>query len=421
MSDNSGLGDAICRDIDAAREALMALCGELVAAASVNPPGRTAEVAAVVSRYLAAQGIAAEVVAADDEAPNLVGSVAGRAPGRHIVFNAHMDTMEAGDEAAWSVPPLQLTRKDGRLYGLGMGNMKGALAAMCLATAALHRRRDAWNGLLSMTAVSDEVMFGDRGTVFLLQKRPDLAGDFLISGEGPGFMNFAVAEKGLLWIDIEARGPAGHASRALRGETAVMKLAALLARLDAINDVYASVPPELAGVSGGDGNLGLRVSLNAGTLQAGTVRSQIATRARAQLDIRLPPGITTREIEQRIRREAGDDPDFHIDVTKAWDANWAALQNPLVVELAAAAAAVRGTPPTYVVRLPGSDARRWRDLGVPAVCYGPQPTLSAGIDDYAQEQDVVDCAKIMRAPPWRYARLMRRPMPRSCRRLHHER
>jgi succinyl-diaminopimelate desuccinylase len=64
------------------------------------------------------------------------------------------------------------------------------------------------------------------------------------------------------------------------------------------------------------------------------------------------------------------------------------------VELAAAAEAVRGAPPPFVVRLPGSDARRWRDLGVPAACYGPQPTLSAGVDDYANEQDVVDCAKI---------------------------
>ena len=36
----------------------------------------------------------------------------------------------------------------------------------------------------------------------------------------------------------------------------------------------------------------------------------------------------------------------------------------------------------------------WGDLGVPAVCYGPQPTLSAGVDDYANEQDVIDCAKI---------------------------
>jgi len=112
-----------------------------------------------------------------------------------------------------------------------------------------------------MTAVSDEVMFGERGTVFLLRERPDVAGDFLISGEGPGFMHLAVAEKGLLWLDVEAHSAGGHASRALRGETAVMKLAAFLARIDAMNEMYASLPRELAGVSGGEGNLGLRLSL----------------------------------------------------------------------------------------------------------------------------------------------------------------
>jgi succinyl-diaminopimelate desuccinylase len=93
-------------------------------------------------------------------------------------------------------------------------------------------------------------------------------------------------------------------------------------------------------------------------------------------------------------REQADGDDITIEVVKSWDANWTALDNPLVVELATAAATVRGAAPNFVVRLPGSDARRWRDLGVPAVCYGPQPTLSAGIDDYANEQDVVDCAKI---------------------------
>jgi succinyl-diaminopimelate desuccinylase len=387
------VAEIICNEIDAARDELIDLCAQLVAAESVNPPGRTSTVAPVVQHYLAAHDIATELVAADDEAPNVVSQLEGSAAGRHVVFNAHMDTMEAGDASAWTLPVLRLTRRDGRLYGLGMGNMKGALAAMCLTTAVLARHRRAWKGRLSMTAVSDEVMFGERGTVFLLRRRPDLAGDFMISGEGPGYMGFAVAEKGLLWLDIAARSPGGHASRALRGQTAVAKLAALLARLDALNDTYASVPPELSGVTGGEDNLGLRLSLNAGTVAAGTVRSQIATEARAELDIRLPPGISAHDCERMVRDMAGN-PEIDIRVVKAWDANWTALDHPLVTELAAAAAKVRGEPPALVVRLPGSDARRWRDLGVPAVCYGPQPTLSAGVDDYANEQDVVDCAKI---------------------------
>jgi succinyl-diaminopimelate desuccinylase len=386
------LSTAILQEIDKARADLIDLCAKLVSAASVNPPGRTAEVAEVVRTFLNSFRIATTTVKADDEAPNLVGEVTAGGGGRHVVFNAHMDTMEASDPASWTVPILQLTRRNGRLYGLGMGNMKGALAAMCLATAVLHRHRQAWGGRLSLTAVSDEVMFGERGTVHLLRARPDLAGDFLISGEGPGFMHLAVAEKGLLWLDIEAQSAGGHASRALRGETAVTRLAAFLSRLDALNDTYAALPPELEGVSGGEGNLGLRLSLNPGTLAAGTVRSQIATRARTELDIRLPPGISVKQCEALIRQKAGSD--IRIDVVKGWDANWTALDNPLVVKLSAAIETVRGARPQYVVRLPGSDARRWRDLGVPALCYGPQPTLSAGADDYAVEQDVVDCAKV---------------------------
>ena len=79
---------------------------------------------------------------------------------------------------------------------------------------------------------------------------------------------------------------------------------------------------------------------------------------------------------------------------KSWDANYTPLKHPVVLAVAEAAEHVRGKRPSFVARLPGSDARRWRELGVPAVCYGPQPELSAGVDDYCNEQDVVDCAKV---------------------------
>jgi succinyl-diaminopimelate desuccinylase len=207
-------------------------------------------------------------------------------------------------------------------------------------------------------------------------------------------MDLAVAEKGLLWLDIEVSGPAGHSSRTFSGETAVMRLATLLSKLDGFNDIHATLPPELTGVSGGVDDLGFRLSLNAGSLSAGTVRSQIATRAVAKLDIRLPPGLTADEVEGQIRTIAASEPDIHIARVKAWDANWVGPASELALKMSTAVTAVRGQTPRPVVRLPGSDARKWRALGVPAICYGPQPTLSSGIDDYAEEQDVIDCAKI---------------------------
>lgn len=386
--------DDLDREIDASRGDLLALCADLVAAESINPPGRTSGVAGVVDTWLRRHGAASAIVAQDGEAPNVVAQVQGAQPGRHVVFNAHMDTMPPGDEALWSVPRLATTLRDGKVYGLGMGNMKGALAGMCLVTALLARHAPRLPGKLSLTAVSDEVMFGDRGTVFLLRERPELAGDFLISGEGPGFMDLAVAEKGLLWLDVTASSDGGHSSNARTGETAAIALARLLEQVDRFNDRYAAVPAELPGVSGGEGNLGFRLSVNVGSLVAGGVRSQIATSARAELDVRLPPGIGADEVEALVRSHIPENARIAVTRAKGWDANWTDVGHPLVQAAADAARAIRGDEPRLVIRLPGSDARWWRGLGVPAICYGPQPTLSAGIDDHALEQDLVDCAKV---------------------------
>ncbi len=393
MSAVSEILQQVDAEIISERESLVQLCGELVAAPSPSPPGRTVEVAKIVERFLNEASIPTERVAADPEAPNLIGYVSeGESP--HVVLNAHMDTMQPGDETKWSVPILNLTRRDKKLYGLGMGNMKGALAAMCVATSVLARHRKQLSGRISFTAVCDEVMFGERGAVHLLAARPDIHGDYLISGEGPGFMHLAPAEKGLLWLDIETTSDGGHSSGAMKGQTAAVKLARVLAEVDKINEIYADVPIDVHGISGGDGNLGLRVSLNAGTVEAGGIRSLIATKARAEIDVRLPPGVTANEIEERIRFLAGNASGISIKVVKRWEPNWTAFADPVVAELMDAATRVRGNAPKFVVRLPGSDARRWRDLGVPAACYGPQPVLSAGVDDYANEQDVLDCARV---------------------------
>ncbi len=386
--------DDVARDIEAQRAALIALCAKLVAARSVNPPGDTTRVADIVKDYLIAGGIDTEMLIVDPTAPNVIGIAHGKGPGRHVLFNAHMDTMEPGRESDWTVPIFELTRRDGRLYGLGLGNMKGALAAMCLVTVLLARYRDTWNGRLTMTAVSDEVMFGDRGSAALLQGRDDLLGEALISGEGPGYMGLAVAEKGLVWLDIETTAPGGHASRAQRGRTAISELAAALERLDTLNDLYAEVPADLAGLDPGKDRVGLRVSFNIGRITGGTLRGQIARNAHAEADVRLPPGMS---IDELLRRAEALIAPFHnttLKVIKGWNANWTGLTDQVTRAVANSSRAIRGQEPASVVRLPASDAMRWRALGVPAVCYGPQPTLSAGCDDYVVEQELVECAKV---------------------------
>lgn len=386
------------------REAIVDLCAQLVAAPSVNPDGDTREVADVVSRALAGRGIHSRQERCVPTMPSVLAEIDSGRPGPHLVLNVHLDTMPPGDESAWSQPVWELTRVDGRLYGLGMGNMKGAVAAMVTAAALLAAEREKWCGRITFIAVSDEVVFGDNGAAYLLREHPDLLGDALICGEGPGFRRLALGEKGVLWVEVSAEGPAGHSSAVQRGCSASARIAEAVSRIDALNGLAGSLPVELAVMASADPDPGLVLSSNVGTVAAGTFVGQMATRAKAEVDLRLPPGITTRDAFALVEEAVAGIESVRVRELKGWDANWTAPEAPLTRAWDVASRAVIDAPPTYAIRLPASDASRWRREGVQALCYGPQPTLSAGIDDYAEEDEVLRCAALYTMTALEYLR-----------------
>jgi succinyl-diaminopimelate desuccinylase len=376
------------------REDVVALCADLVAAPSVNPPGDTRQVADVVAAALRGLGLTPRLERQLPEMPSVLAEVDSGRPGPHLVLNVHLDTMPPGDESTWSVPVWQLTRRDGRLHGLGMGNMKGAVAAMVHALSLLAETRQHWTGRVTFTAVSDEVVFGDNGAAFLLRTHPDLYADGLLCGEGPGYRRLALGEKGVLWLAVTATGTAGHSSSVRFGESASARLALAVRRIDALTGSTGQLPPELAGVMGAGPDPGLELTANVGTLTAGTFVGQVATTGRAEVDLRLPPGIGADAAEDLVRAAVRDIPTVEVSRIKGWDPNWTGPDEALTRAWRRAGHDVGVGEPTYAVRLPASDASRWRRRGVPALCYGPQPTLSAGVDDHAEEDEVLRCVAL---------------------------
>jgi succinyl-diaminopimelate desuccinylase len=390
---DAGLTTHLARAAERDREPIVDLCRRLVAAPSVNPPGDTWAVAEVVRAQLAADGAVPELVTADPTMPSVLASLDSGRPGSHLVLNVHLDTMPAGDEALWSVPVRELTRRDGRLYGLGMGNMKGAVAAMTFAFRYLAELRDHWSGRITFCAVSDEVVFGEHGAAHLLRIRPDLYGDALLCGEGPGFGRLALGEKGVLWLAMEAVADGGHSSAVRPGASAAARLASAVVAVDALTGRRGALPEELAELAGYALPEELSLTANVGTVTAGAFIGQIATTGRAEVDLRFPPGISLAEAETLV---AGAVEGCAVTVSriKGWPANWTGPQEALTRAFQYAHQGLTGSPADYAVRLPASDASRWRAHAVPALCFGPQPTLSAGIDDHAEEDDVVRCAAL---------------------------
>ena len=370
------------------------LLARLVACDSINPPGPTAAVAVECAAFLDRAGIAHEILARDPQKPNILARI-DNGPGGHLVLNAHLDTVPPGDLAAWQYPPLALTEVDGRLHGLGTGNMKAAAVAMLFALRRLHIARAAWSGTVTLSLVADECVFGPDGAAFLLQAHEaEVLGDWLICGEGPGGMGLALAEKGLMWVRLRATGRVGQGMLTTRGSSAPARLAAALVEIDAWND-RRIVPPlvELAHAQNAEGQ---RVSANIGRISGGAGFSPAVSVAEADIDLRLPPGLARAEVGGWLDALCAG-RGLGWEEIKGWEANWSDPASAPVAAVAAAAGRVRGRPPHPVTRLPASDAARWRARGVPAVCFGPQAGLASGVDDHVARADFLDCIQIYAA------------------------
>jgi putative selenium metabolism hydrolase len=119
------MDDAQLRELaEARRDELIAFAQKLVQTPSM--PGQEGDVAALLHDEMVRLGYDEVWV---DEAGNVLGRIAG-AGGPSLLFNGHMDHVDAGDPALWPHPPFGGEIHDGVLWGRGAADMKGALAAM---------------------------------------------------------------------------------------------------------------------------------------------------------------------------------------------------------------------------------------------------------------------------------------------------
>ena len=173
----------------------------------------------------------------DETKPTVVSTIESQKLGKHLILNGHMDTVSPGNQSDWSIPLFKGTNRNGKMMGLGLGNMKAGTAALALATLWLHLNKQSWVGKVTYTAVADETIFGENGADWLLSKYPNLIGDAVICGEGSGKMNTAIAEKGLLWIEIEAIARSGQGMLANVGSSAIAKISRIISQLDQWNKI----------------------------------------------------------------------------------------------------------------------------------------------------------------------------------------
>lgn len=133
-----------------------------------------------------------------------------------LLLNSHHDTVQPNK--AYTLDPFSPIEKDGKIFGLGSNDAGGPLVALMAVFLYFYEEKNlAYN--LVFAATAEEEISGKNGIEILLPELPMI--ECGIVGE-PTQMQMAIAERGLLVLDIVAKGVAGHAARD-EGENAIYK------------------------------------------------------------------------------------------------------------------------------------------------------------------------------------------------------
>jgi acetylornithine deacetylase/succinyl-diaminopimelate desuccinylase family protein len=291
MSDRSKFIDRI----DDLKPELIELTQRLVQTPSENPPGDERGVSGVVSERLEALGFNVELVESEPHRVNTLGKLEGSGEGRNFLFNGHYDTVPIGDLDFWSVDPFGGLVKEGRIYGRGSGDMKGAIASAIIAAKALDEEGIGLKGDFMIHGVADEETFGRFGTRYLAEKgyvSPRNV-DMAVVGEGSmrdGRIHARTAVRGRVLVNLKVRGKSAHSSRPQDGVNAVLKMSKVLLAIDAHGFDF---PPH---------HLLPAPTIAPGTvINGGTKGNVIPELCEAISDVRIVPGMTVEGVLGEIQ------------------------------------------------------------------------------------------------------------------------
>lgn len=133
-----------------------------------------------------------------------------------ILLNSHIDTVKP--VSGWRKHPFTAKTEDGKIYGLGSNDAGASVVSLFQAYRYLSATEQAYN--LIFLASCEEEVSGKNGIESVLPQLPPIA--LGIVGE-PTEMHPAIAEKGLMVLDVQAHGKAGHAARN-EGDNAIYKV-----------------------------------------------------------------------------------------------------------------------------------------------------------------------------------------------------
>ncbi|AND84050.1 YgeY family selenium metabolism-linked hydrolase [Clostridium tyrobutyricum] len=239
-----------------------------------------------------------------DDYGNIIGHIKGEESGKSILFDGHMDTVPVIDKSEWKYPPFAAEIHEGKMYGRGTSDMKGALCAMICAVSYFAKdiKRKFKGDIYIAGVVHEECFEGVASRKISARVKPD----YVVIGEASN-CNLKIGQRGRAEILVETFGKPAHSANPENGINAVYKMNKLI---EAIRKLKLSTHPFL-----GDGILEL-TDIKSSPYPGASV---VPDYCRATFDRRLLVGETResvlKPIQDIIKKLEGEDAEFKAKVS----------------------------------------------------------------------------------------------------------
>lgn len=374
---------------------------------TTNPPGNEIAAAQFWKDLFVREGINAQVFESQPGRGVVYARLKGTGGKKALILLHHLDVVPA-IKADWEEDPFAGTIKDGYVHGRGAVDCKGIAIVQFMALALLKRTGVSLSRDIIFLGTADEEAGGQYGAGWFVEHHFDLITDaeFLLT-EGGGIRlqesqrsyEVDIAEKAPCWIQLEAKGPAGHGSRPLP-DSAVTRLVHALEKIvryeteikvtPAVQTYFSALaqreePAKAAQfrnleralanpsfrkefLTNPTYNALVRNTISPTVLEGSNKTNVIPAHARAQLDCRLLPGEDPRHFVQRLERLV-DDTNINFSVLMKFPPIASAAETPLFRAIRAAAERRDPQAPVVPAVLSGfTDAHYFRQKGI--VSYG---------------------------------------------------
>ncbi len=340
--------------------------------------------AEVVRAVFEELGLSVQWQQVEEGRANVVGTWAGAGGGPTLMFNGHLDTSYSGLEP-WlqGIPGFQPEgfEHDGRIYGLGISNMKGALACYVEAVRSLLEDGVRLQGDVLIAAVAGEIEKTQQGDAQGAEYRGYAAGSRYLVGHGgaadmcilgePTENKLVLAHFGSLWLRLSTHGPFVHTafSEGRRGENSIVKMYPVLSA------VLEWLPSWEEEMSYGE----VRGVANVGSIEGGFGwrASRTPHRTDLFLDLRVPPDVPMAEARRKALEFARSLEGVEAEVYVTAPGAEINQGHPLVAGLGEAHTEVFGETPERDVTRWFSDASVLTRYGIATINYG----TSSGLPD----------------------------------------